>query len=315
MRKLLSLITALTLSSPSVINAMDDTRSLTQIVKDSCNISFERSHDYCTLTESSEPVDKLMAGEDVKKETVFEGYPETIKYFGLNKENIRFPAANGYKILLVPVGYTEPNELDKSLGYLANILTGAYKGVDVEFSYLDTSMPIGIEKTGRWASVTDENELKELKEIIKHFYPVDGIVLVLNNNQYLGAGGDYPVFSGETFGALYLAIHEVGHHLGLGDGYRRYYNPEELNGSELFLFLDRLEPRVKSAQKVVKSPIKFTGNYCVCLPIYTFYGYDNIMNKYYRNQEIFQMLKNEESPFNPLQIEIMNRKITEVLGR
>ena len=315
MKRTLSLLTALALSNSPAVGADDDVRSLTQIVKDSCTVSSGESYDYCTITESSGSVDRLMAGENVKKETIFEGYPEAIKYFELSKENIRFPARKGYKILLVPVGYNEPNELDRSLGYLASILTDAFRGVNVEFSYLDISMPIGIERIGRWVSVINENELKELKDIIKKSYPVDGIVLALNNSELMGAGGNYPVFSGETGETLYLAIHEVGHHLGLGDGYKRYYDPEELTGSELFLFRDQLNYWTNEAHNKVKPPIKFTGNYCVCLPVYTFYGDVNIMNKYYSNQEVLQLLKNGESPFNPLQIEIMNGKIKEVLKK
>ncbi|MDP3990294.1 MAG: M64 family metallopeptidase [archaeon] len=309
MKKVLSWITALALSSSPAIGTDNGARTLTQIVNDSCNVSSTESYDYCTLTDTSSTIDKLIAGKKVDKEIVFESDTEMIKYMGLGKENIRFPAKEGYNILLIPVGYEEPNELDQSMGYLADVLTDAFKKVEVNFSYLDVSMPIGIEKIDRWASLTNKDEANELKEIIKQFYPVDGLVIVLNHDQYLASGGDYPVFSGENSSGLYLAIHEVGHHLGLGDGYNRYYSPEELKGSELFLFSDKLEPRVKWAQTIVRPPIKFTGNYCICLPVYTFYGDDNIMNKYQSNRAILRLLKNDEPIFNPLQIEIMNRKV------
>src|SRR3989338_5795646 len=76
---------------------------LEDFVNRSCTINYADSFDYCTLNETSDPVDQLMAGNSVPTKVLVEGDLEEIKSMDLGKDNISSIKDRDYKILLVPV--------------------------------------------------------------------------------------------------------------------------------------------------------------------------------------------------------------------
>ncbi|MEK6853289.1 MAG: hypothetical protein AABX64_01270 [Nanoarchaeota archaeon] len=127
---------------------------------------------------------------------------------------------------------------------------------------------------------------------------------MLNVEEFMGSGGKNIIISGNSNFTLYLAAHETGHGLGLGDGYERYY--QKLNRSELFTSIEELEPRVLEAYHKILPPINDTGNHCNGGEVFTFYKPDSdLMDKSYSDEKLIDRIESGTPLFNPLQTEIM----------
>lgn len=259
------------------------------------------SYDYCKLYKTASDVDRYLAGEDIPTQIVCESDPEALK--NLEFEEIGKPET--YEILLAPVGYEE--NIDETMQYIIDNLNKSFQGIDVEFHYLHTSAPIGIERIERLAFLSDLNEA----EYIQEKTGVNTIAFVINSDEYMGGGGKFPVFSGNSKTTIFLAVHEIGHNLSLNDGYNRYYGKNKLNGSELFLSIYELEPKVKKAYQKIKPPIIHTGNVCGVQPVFTFYQPGDVMDVTFWDSQLLKKLEEGWKPFNPLQVEIMNYYVEE----
>lgn len=254
-------------------------------------------YNYCQINDHSDPVSRYLAGEEVPTEKVFEGDLEKLKT--LEFEPIG--SAEGYEILLVPVGY-ESFQPEQLIINLKNI----FKGLNIDFYSLDRSVPVTIKRVERYAFHTKAEEAK----IIKEKTSADKLVFVLNVEEYLGSGGNSIVISGNSDSTLYLAAHETGHGLGLGDGYERYY--KTLNHSELFTSIRELEPRVLKAYGKIHPPINDTGSHCNGRKVFTFYDPDSdIMDKGYRDKTLISRIESGPQLFNPLQVEIMKNYVAD----
>lgn len=258
-------------------------------------------YDYCKLGDNPSEVDKYLAEKSVPRVTVYKGDIERIKALPL--ENLGQP--DKYEILLVPVGYTQVKE--DQMKNIAGSLTKAYKDIGVQFLYLNISVPVGIERLEQVAFLSNEKEA----EIILKKTGVDMTAYVINTDEYMGGGGRFPKFAGNHNATAYLSTHEIAHGLSLNDGYERFYGEKRLNGSELFLSIDGLRPSIKKAYEKIKPPVISTGNVCEKRPVFTFYSYGDVMDSFYWDSEFKKKMEDNWSPFNPLQIEIMNSYVND----
>lgn len=249
-------------------------------------------YDYCRTDKNSDSVSKYLAGKDVPTKKVFEGDLEKLKKLELESHG----SADKYEILLVPVGYEYFDRFERLIINLDDI----FKGLNVHFSSLNQPVPVSIERVERYAFLTKIEEA----EIIKEKTSADKLIFVLNVEDFMGSGGNNIIISGNSSSTLYLAAHETGHGLGLGDGYERYY--QKSNRSELFISIEELEPRVLEAYHKILPPINDTGNHCNGREVFTFYKPDSdLMDKSYNDEKLIDMIESGTPLFNPLQTEIM----------
>src|SRR3989344_3728952 len=74
-------------------------------------------------------------------------------------------------------------------------VTSAAAGVDVSFSYLSLSLPIGFQFVDRLVSFSNTEEANNLLKRIKSIYPVNSLAFMLNTTEFLGTYLRYPIFS------------------------------------------------------------------------------------------------------------------------
>ena len=292
----------------------------------------ETSFDYCRITENSDRVDHFSSGEQISLETLFESNVDVNSHWIIGPNQIVHPNERAaYEILIVPIGFGDRFKFDKEsneiMMRMLDTLERAFDGVDISFSYLKASIPIGFQYFDRHVQFSNIQEANILLESINHTYPVNSLAFMLYTPNFVGTLQNYPIFScsgvrdtvsGKVIAIPYLPIHEIGHGLGLGDGYERFFQQGDyygINGSELFTSLHLLYPNILEAYKEVRPPIVNTGNTCNGEPVYTFYSEDyDIMDRFYDLEELTALLEEGRNPFNPFQIEIMNDFIRRQVG-
>lgn len=279
-------------------------------------------YDYCALqlNQDEDPISSLRAGTPIPPETLTEGNLEAIRSINLTTEDIVSDKENSpsekLQIVLVPVGYSSPEEIREIMEYFTINLPKIYQEVNMNFSYLNRSLPIGIQKQSRRASLINPQEAEITLEKVKTIYPADRLVIVVNSPEIAGDGANPAIVTTKHSFALSAIAHEIGHLGGnLTDSYPAYLPPESFaNNTELFTSTETLPDRVKIALAQLNPPIFDTGNQCLNWKVYSFYGSpeSNLMGYLFTDNKIREMIDKGQPIFNPVQISAMNSYISSI---
>ncbi len=277
-------------------------------------------YDYCIFNpQDPDPFSAIAAGTPVPLEVKALSISDmkAIRSSQLSMENIIYPERNNnkYHVLLIPIGYDNPAELKQQIEYLVGISTKIFKDINISFSYLDQSMPLGIQKIDRLLVPTDEKEADVLLEKIREFYRVDNAVIVFNTTDGLGACGNYAVVSGNDQYAASGLAHEQMHKLGFSDGYELFYGEGFAENTELFTSTQSLASLIKVAYDVISPTLRIVSSENVCngQPVYTFNRYRNVMTSLFSDSELQELFANGENILTPMHVELANRRIKGVL--
>jgi len=251
-------------------------------------------------------------------EFIFEPNPDALANWTVNAENFHDYQGVAYEVTLVPVGYGSKEEIKETMEKLIADLKVSYQGVYVTFSYIDSNAPVGIEKNNQYATLhTSEDYQKVLNELNK-IQRVNNAMFIINSDFTSAAWeGGLTTISGNNGRTSYEAAHEEAHVLGLSDGYQATRRMEDFQGlTELFTSTETLLPEALDAYISLGSEASVINTHDVCGPwdVYRFYGdRSNLMIDTWTSKE-FRRAKRDGTPlFNPIQIEIMNRHIGNVI--
>lgn len=288
------------------------------------------SYDYCRVTDNSSNSDKAKAGTPVASVPVIMNTPEPTQSVAMTTPSFQItgiigpdgnvipvptatqtamptmePVKEGnWHIMVVGDGFSSDSDKAK-MTEMVNKLTEAFKGVNVDFRYAVN--PIDVHFYHIDTAVDTNNKVWEIFAALKARYPIDGLLIGVNTNDYIGTEFgrmmSFAVFSANDPNSDHIAIHETGHILGLDDGYQAYYDPKELPNSELF-YRDAMPYRLQAALKELGTvpPLYQVGN-CNGRALYKFY---ETQNNIYGDYAPVGPNSWGNSVFTPLQIQIMN---------
>jgi hypothetical protein len=216
---------------------------------------------------------------------------------------------SNFHIVVVGTGFKTPEENEAKLRGIISGLETNFKGVNIDFVYIRNPVDINLKHADQVVNFSDEKDFGKLLTRIKSVYPADGVAIAVETSTYLGASNtlEYSLFTATDPNVIGDASHEIGHLLGMGDGYMRYYKPGELPDSELFYSDDMPDdmPRILSdaLKKLGTVPPIHEAGTCKGRKLYQFYeSSNNIYGNY-----------NPQGPnpwgdtfFTPLQIIEMN---------
>lgn len=241
--------------------------------------------------------------------------------FYIRRTEIVTPYVTGkrYQLMLVPVGY-ESREIVPSMEALADVLMRVFRSVDVEFSYLTRSVPIGLTRiNGKWLTVTERSDSGDAARLLKNVqrvFPAHQIAFIYHTDAlYSGFFWRFAVIStGPSFWHK-IVIHELGHQFGLDDGYQRLYNRSSLRGTELFIHTDSLTGETAEAYRLFRPETHAAGFLCDGMEVQTFIPpSQNVMSGWaYGNNELADILARGAAVFSPMQEWIMNTRIRKYL--
>ncbi|MBU0618769.1 hypothetical protein KKD62_00880 [Patescibacteria group bacterium] len=251
--------------------------------------------------------------------------PETIRQIQPGLDNLVYvglagaePAKEGVNYVLVGSGFENQAELDAKMRFYTEMMNTIFKEVDINFYYLNLSVPIGVQHQGGLAEFSNLEETQLLFDKLNTLRQFNGMTVMVDSDEYFGRGRIAGLFSiaavNEVYG-LYLLIHETFHRWEITDRYLTFY---DFPASELFVLDDEynpiLFPWIQPIYEKLQPPIVFTGNYCGGQKVYTFYGYDsftafNIMGYVYEDKAILRKLYRGEPILNGMQIESIREAI------
>lgn len=221
-----------------------------------------------------------------------------------------------FHVVLVPSGY-KPEEIATQMTILQKSLEVKFKGVNIDFGYVNEPVDIDFGFNGVIAVVANASDPKDILNQIKKNYPVDSIAFAVKTTQVFGTsfgGWNYLIFTANNPLGLFTVEHETAHQLGLGDGYLDYYRPGKLPNSELF-FADEMPESLALALQTsgLKPPVHLMGT-CGGRNVYQFYeSVNNVMSDYDFGQKTPHSWG--PSAFTPIQILIMNENIQALRGK
>lgn len=263
----------------------------------------------------ADAVNAYIAGTPMPPDVLATGNSNKLEDINISPESLIKREANvssDYQVVLVPVGYDD-TIVDFRMSQLADNLSLVFNGVNINFSYLNTSVPIQINHISRLLRFESQAEADSIFGKIDNVHNVDSVVFVVNSDMYGGSGGTTAIATGENEASLYLISHELSHGIHLDDGYQRYYREGNIPNGEFFF--DAEELRVKDpiidraySNLLTQPPIVKVG-VCNGKPVWSFYGVKNIMNGYWSDDDIRKSIQEGGSMFTPLQIETMNEYI------
>lgn len=303
-------------------------------------------HDYCKpITENSAPVAQAIAGTPVPVQEVSLPTPAPIteeqkppaitkiEDINMTRSQIltagRIPDPNSFQAVIALVGYEEKNlapKIQETNKYLSQI----FKDVDVEFSFLNHPMFLSLNRVDHYVDFGDEKESWALSAKINRVFNFHQLIYLINTGEYLGTSRSYSdrrfnffIASGEGIWSKYLVGHEMGHALGLSDGYKADNMQRAIPSEELFTKVEELPEVARKAYSVEEPKIVFTGGVCTINdrphPIYTFNHTSeeevNLMkNSPKNNDEIEQVLREDGQVFDDVQINMMNQNVRKVIA-
>ena len=269
----------------------------------------EKPFDYCQLTEFSDNADEFMASGSGSPTELFQSDSEAIENLVVKPENIvgnPEPDPNKYQVVLVPVGYAESP--DSMLSDMIRKMSAVYKGINIEFSYLNFSVPIGLEHLERLLIPSNFKEALSVGFKIAETFPIDGIAFIVNSKKYLGGahGSRISFSSGNSEDSLQLTAHELSHTLSLENGNQQYYPKWQFPGSEFFT-MTSIRADIAKYLFLVEPEIVLADGVCNGQTVYTFYPHEfNLMKHFYSKKKMESRIASNGAFFTPLQIYIMN---------
>lgn len=288
--------------------------------------------DHCKLSASPEPIAQLNAGTPVPMNPVDVGAdwslkpvaaPEVLGTTSLTPDidTLKLQIvkrndfdANHFHVVLIGAGYSE-EEIATELPKIIDGLKINFKDIKVDFTYVLQPVDVDFESLStRITFVHDEDRIKIIDNI-RATFPADSIIMAVKTNTIAGSsynGQNMIVLTANNPAVMYISTHEIGHQLGLGDGYREYFNPNTFPNSELFYLDDMPNYLVLALNELGSMPPLYVAGTCNGRLLYTFYETkNNIMGNYWPEGPNSW----GESPFTPLQMQIMNNYIKIRQGR
>jgi hypothetical protein len=211
---------------------------------------------------------------------------------------------NNFHLVVIGVGYTK-GENESKLRTIISQLEANFKGVRVDFAYVRSPLNLNLKHIETWVNFSNGEDFGKLMAKIKKVYPVDSVVISIDTPSGIGTSDawHWAMVTGTDPPSILWASHEIGHLLGLGDGYKAYYPERFIPNSELF-YLDEMPRILSDALSKLKSipPIYEVGT-CNGRKLYTFYERSNNIMSDYNPQGPNSW---GDSLFTPLQIQVMN---------
>ncbi len=289
------------------------------------------SYDFCRYDISDpDPLSAVAAGtpeaavetnnQPLRSDYQFVGSEEQIKSLNLGPNDFSQPDPdlNKLQVLVVPVGYDDPEKIEMRLAQVVSDLAALSKGMRVEFSFFRKNVPLTMERSDRLLFAPLSNEVDPFISQVNTVRHVDQYVLVANTSDWAGSGGPFmSTVPGENPDNLYFLAHEITGHMigGLSDSYPIFMGPE-LNNTELFTDTTMIDGLVAQAFANIDPPIIPFGKRCMGDPVYGFYSIKSVMSDYtYGSQELRDIISNGATPFNPMQSEIMRLNIENILSQ
>jgi len=276
-------------------------------------IEQEEPTDYCKENDLS-PVEQVRAGVQVKASPLLLQNTSTPTI--LDKYLLPMPPTNHatYNVTAIPVGY-DARAIRAKMPNIVAALRIALKGVNARVTSIDHSIPLP--QISHVEHLVFQFSNAQLFLNVKQIHGADRILFFLNTPEFIGNTHSYPqdnligFIGGNTNNTLYLAAHEVGHLLGLTDGYSRHFSRAELlrNSLELFLKESTLRPYAQQAYNTLRPPIIDTGNTCNGEPVYTFSDQPNVMTHSFTDQDYIDGKIVLETQYTPFQKAVMNEYI------
>ena len=330
-----ALVLVVTLSTWLVLNSIEN-RSIQPVNTMATPMPYDGPlFDHCKLSENSSGEVKMKAGTPVPVTPVVNGadwsdptstpsvevVPSETRVLTVNTptatpipfmDGIQLQAvitedfkSDNYHVVIVGVGYSE----DEIVSEFANIINGLksnFRDVKVDFTYIRQPVDVSFDNQGPRITFTRDEDRRILTEKVKAVYPADSIIVAVKTNLIAGTSYNLDgvlVLTTNNPGSVFIATHELGHQLGLGDGYKFYYFSSELPNSELFYLDEMPNYLVQALNELRVVPPMFVAGTCNGRMLYTFYETkNNIMGNW-----------GPEGPnpwgdswFTPVQLQIMN---------
>lgn len=290
-------------------------------------IGTKLDHEVC-VPDLSDPSVQISAGTEIPSTLVYQGSDlEEISVY-IN-EVIGWKSELSYRAVIIPIGYST-DEIAAAFSTRVATLQTIVNQLDlnVEYGYLNKALPIMVEIDG--GGVYDIK--RETIEIIKaKFYSSDiKADLYIFDVNADARGYAWSLDDGTPFIVLdptptYLKtnIHELGHALGLNDGYENsiFYNWGDYPSSEFFLADNDGNPIVINPdwkEWLEEHPTKFIQTEMLCLevPLMKMEGaYESIMDSYYEDEKIYIDGRVNPIIFTDFQLWWMRKNISDKINQ
>ena len=299
--------------------------------------------EYCQLNENSNDSDRASAGTPIPSKAVVIGpTPTTVAEivptptFGISEAQVATPVfeptaaptseplalltqievvnvgqfeKNNWHFVFIGVGYSR-DENPYQMAKVIELVEKNFEGVDVDFAYIKEPLNLDFNRIDLRVELNSRLEGAALFSKIKTVYPVDSLIIGVNTSDVFGTSArmritdfSYAILTLSNPSVGLIATHEMGHQLGLSDGYQAYNPPEILPNTELF-YLDGMPVSLARAlSKLEETPPMYKMGTCNGRKVYTFYETKNNLYGNYSPQEPNSW---GDSVFTPLQILIMN---------
>lgn len=220
---------------------------------------------------------------------------------------------NNWHFVFIGVGYGEGENGD-ALQKLIDETERHIRGVRVDFAYVEEPIDLDINHIDTQAQLASAFEASTLVGKIRMSYPVDSLAVSVKTKDLIGTSDlqkRYIVLTGNIPASAFVATHEMGHQLGIADGYNAYFPPRALPNSELFYIDEMPRNLARALKKLNQQPPMYLAGTCNGRMVYTFY---ETANNIYGNYSPSVPNSWGDSPFTPLQIQIMNDYIQSAKG-
>lgn len=286
------------------------------------SISYDSNNEFCAIptaipgalpAPTIDPVDQARLGTPVASEEFFVGDINTLKATKISRENIlsltEVDWITRHQTILIPVGYSA-SEIEQVMPEMIAKLNLVFSEVNIDFSWLNFSLPIGLKNIDRHVTFTTREEAEIAFNKIQGVVHADDVIFVVNSSMYGGSGGYFPIATVGHDASLFVVSHEEAHKLGLGDGELKESRMIDIPNTELFYSLDQIgtDPIFANAYTQTNPPIIPVGR-CNGTPVYRFYDNKNLMNHYWSDSELMEKIVEGGSAFTPFQIAYMNEFI------
>lgn len=214
---------------------------------------------------------------------------------------------DNFHIVLIGIGYGESTNQELLTNAIRQVQSN-FKNMRVDFAYIKDPLLINLSHVAQAASFNSPVDRGTLFLRIKLAHPVDTIFLLLNTNEPIGnangtfGGINYAFVSGNDTNLAFIVTHEIGHELGLNDGYDEYI-PNDIPGTELFYTDSMPASLARALQELGTIPPMYEAGMCNGRQLYTFY---ETTNNIYGNYNPQRPNSWGDSLFTPLQIIEMN---------
>ncbi len=227
-------------------------------------------------------------------------------FSGIRESHVQVTEFKNTNLHFVFIGDGFPTEKENESN-LYNLITQVetrFSGVNVDFAYVPQPISLALEHTDS-AAKFNEKDLTALFLKLQKVSRIDRLFILVNSPIPLASSNGYVSFmSTGLFASNTMAIHEMGHQIGMADEYQDAYNAAAFPSSELF-YLDQKLPDnlVKALNELGYSPPIYLMGNCNGRNLYSFY--DTKYNVYgdYTVQPMFNW---DYVYFTPLQKILMN---------